>query len=179
MAATRRAPTRHPQRPPAQGKRQRVTEPVLRPADVRQILRDLAVNIAPADLQRLISKEMHLREQAALLQDPRLSLLRSQVETALDCLRDHVDGRCPQIPYYTIGLLAAGIFYFGDTLDVIPDFLPRIGRLDDALVMSVVCELARAGLERYCVWKNRPLEAVFGAPRRRQALVPTYPDRRV
>jgi uncharacterized membrane protein YkvA (DUF1232 family) len=167
MAGTRRrststhqAPTRSPRRA-----RRPVTEPVLRPADVRQILRDLGINIAPADLQRLLSNEAHLRHQAVLLEDPKLALLRSQVETALDCLRDHVDGRCPQIPYYTVGLLAAGIYYFGDTLDVIPDFLPRIGRLDDALVMSVACDMARAGLERYCVWKGRPLAAVFGVKR--------------
>ena len=177
MAGTRRPPTRQKQQRPARSTIRAVAEPVLRTADVRQILRDLAVNIAPADLQRLMGTETHLREQAALLQDPKLSLLRSQVETALDCLRDHVDGRCPQIPYYTVGLLAAGIYYFGDTLDVIPDFLPRIGRLDDALVMSVACALARSGLERYCVWKNRPLAAVFGAPRQ-QPPAPTSSGRR-
>ena len=32
--------------------------------------------------------------------------------------------------------------------------LPRIGMIDDALVMAVACELGRDGIKRYCVWKG-------------------------
>jgi len=42
------------------------------------------------------------------------------------CLKDHAAGRCPQIPYYSISLLAAGVTYLADQLDFVPDFLPRI-----------------------------------------------------
>ena len=82
-------------------------------------------------------------------------MLGEQLSVALDCLRDHVDGACPQIPYYTISLLAAAVSYFADELDVIPDFLPRVGHLDDAVVMAMAYELGRDGLRRYCAWKGR------------------------
>lgn len=130
-------------------------EPLLSPDDARTILFDLATRLAPADVAALITEEHRLRERAAQLKGEHLVLLRGQVDLALECLRDHVDGACPQIPYYTIALLAAGIYYFTDELDIIPDFLPGVGRLDDAMVMAIAYRLAADGVRRYCAWKGR------------------------
>jgi len=133
------------------------TVPLLNRDDLRTILFDLATRLAPADVDSLMEREDTLRRQAADLTSDDLSLLREEVALALDCLRDHVAGDCSQIPYYTIALLAAGMYYFADQLDVIPDFLPGIGRLDDAAVMAMACELAKDGLQRYCDANSRPL----------------------
>ena len=124
--------------------------PLLERADIRTIVFDLATRLAPTDVVTLMEREDTLRKQAAGIKSKEFTLLREEVSVALDCLRDHVAGDCPQIPYYTIALLAAGLYYFGDDLDVIPDFLPGIGRLDDAAVMAMACELAKDGLQRYC-----------------------------
>jgi len=139
----------HPRKRPPQR-----AAPLLKADDVRQILRDLATQIAPADVVDLLAHEQPLRARADALPLP---LLRAQLQLALDCLRDHCDAACPQIPYYTIAMLAAAAYYFADDLDVIPDFLPRIGRLDDAVVMAMAFHLAEAGITRYCTWKGRPL----------------------
>jgi len=125
-------------------------QPILRRSDVRQILRDLADRIAPADVESLLSREEDVRGRAGALEGPRLALLRDQTLLAIDCLRDHLNGTCPQIPYYSIAILGAAVSYFASELDVIPDFLPKIGRLDDALVMALACQLAAADLQRYC-----------------------------
>jgi uncharacterized membrane protein YkvA (DUF1232 family) len=141
-------------RRPAAASKHAGSSPVLSVADVRTILHDLATQMAPADVAALMSDEQTLRERAGELPAPQLTLLRAQLELALDCLRDHLDGACPQIPYYTIALLAAAVSYFSNELDVVPDFLPRVGRLDDAVVMAMACQLADAGLRRYCTWKG-------------------------
>ncbi len=124
--------------------------PMLRRSDVRATLLDLATQIAPADVATMVGREADLRRRAMALRAPELELLRSQLNLALDCLRDHVAGRCPQIPYSTISLLAAGVCYFADELDLVPDFLPRIGRLDDGAVMALAFQIGRPGVERYC-----------------------------
>ncbi len=95
-----------------------------------------------------------IRERAAQLPGPPGRRMRAELDLALLCLKDHHAGVCPQIPYYAISLLAAGVAYLADQLDFVPDFLPRIGMLDDALVMEIATELAGAGLKRYCVWKG-------------------------
>ena len=136
--------------------------PLLSRADVRTILYELANRLAPADLTALLETESQLRDRAAHLQAEDLSVLGEQLSVALDCLRDHADGACPQIPYYTISLLAAAVSYFADELDVIPDFLPRVGHLDDAVVMAMAYELGRDGLRRYCAWTGRDAHTLLG-----------------
>jgi len=134
---------------------------LLEPSDLRALLFEVANRIAPADVATLMAHEAGLRADAARITSGHLALLRRQLELALDCLHDHVRGECPQIPYYTISLLAAAVYYFTDKLDVIPDFLPRIGRLDDAAVMALACQLTAEGLRRYCDWKGRTVDAVL------------------
>ena len=151
-----------PQRPtkarPSRPKRRPASkppaEPLLRPSDVRTIVSDLCTQLAPADVAALMNEEKTLRARAAELPTPHLSLLRDQLGLALDCLRDHLDGRCPQIPYYTISLIGAALLYFTDEFDAIPDFLPEIGHLDDAVVMAMAFELGADGLRRYCDFKD-------------------------
>jgi len=126
------------------------TSPILDASDLRKILSDVATQLAPGDLETLMAGEVELRARAASLPKQQLPLLREQVNLALDCLSDHLNGLCPQIPYYTVALLGAAVYYFNDELDVIPDFLPGVGRLDDAAVMAMACDLAHAGLRRYC-----------------------------
>lgn len=123
-------------------------------ADIVRAVVELANKLAPADVGDLLGSESMIRERAAQLSGAPGRTLRAQLDLALLCLKDHAAGRCPQIPYYSISLLAAGVVYLADQLDLVPDFLPRIGMIDDALVMAVACELGRDGLARYCVWKG-------------------------
>lgn len=156
--------TPHTPAPRASDKKSRSTPtpvPLLDRADIRTILYELANRVAPADVTALLETEGELRHRAAGLQSDDLRLLGEQLSLALDCLRDHVAGACPQIPYYTITLLAAAVSYFADELDVIPDFLPRVGQLDDAVVMAMAYELGRDGLRRYCAWKGLDASALL------------------
>lgn len=137
--------------------------PILSAGDVRAILQDLTATVAPGDVEDLLELEERLRARAASLDSPHLEQLRVQVDFALDFLRDHIDGECPQVPYSTVSLLTAGICYFADEMDVIPDFLPGVGRLDDAAVMQMAFEMAEDGIRRYCTAKGRPVEHLFRA----------------
>ncbi len=139
--------------------------PLLRAGDVRTIVQDLAATVAPGDVADLLELEELLRQRAASLQAPELALLRTQLDFALDFLRDHLDGACPQIPYSTVSLLTAAVCYFADEVDVIPDFLPGVGRLDDAVVMLMAFEMAADGIRRYCTWKGLPMAPLFGGRR--------------
>ena len=146
------------------------TTPLLAPEDVKVILREMAVQLAPADVEEVMSQEDSIRKRAAGLPADGFPLLAAQLDVACDCLRDHLDGVSPQIPYYAVALLAAGVIYFVDEVDAVPDFLPRIGKLDDAAVMAMACELAADGLRRYCDFKGRPMPVApaVAAPARRR-----------
>jgi uncharacterized membrane protein YkvA (DUF1232 family) len=141
----------------------RAGPPVLTERELRAAVLELANTLAPADVGDLLAEEAALRDRAAALDGPPGTLLRTQLDLALACLHDHAAGRCPQIPYYTISVLAAGLAYLVDELDLIPDFLPQIGTLDDALVMAMACRLGADGLRRYCTFKEIDPTPALGA----------------
>jgi uncharacterized membrane protein YkvA (DUF1232 family) len=141
---------------------------LLKTSDIRTILDESARRIAPADIATLLDGAAELRQRAAELRCGELPLLGEQLDFALECLHDHLEGSCPQIPLYTISLLGAGVMYFCDQVDVIPDFLPHIGKLDDAAVMAMAFRLARDGVERYAAWKGREVAALIPSVGRRR-----------
>lgn len=141
--------------------------PLFSPSDVRRAVVELADILAPADLGPLLVEEPTLRARAAQLEGSVGEVLRAQIDLALVCLRDHQAGACPQIPYRTISLLAAGIAYMTTSLDLIPDFLPGKGTLDDAMVMMATIHLSRDGVRRYCTWKGIATEPALATVRAR------------
>jgi uncharacterized membrane protein YkvA (DUF1232 family) len=125
----------------------------LRPADFRAYLRAKAETIAPADVARLAAHASDLRARAVRHASDH-PLLARRLALAVDLVGDHMAERCPQIPYYTVALLAAALYYFVAPIDVVPDFLPGVGMSDDALVIELAVGLGAAGVERYLAWKG-------------------------
>jgi uncharacterized membrane protein YkvA (DUF1232 family) len=138
----------------------------LESTDFTAYLREHADQLAPGDLRTLLAQAKAIRSRAAQ-EEMRHPRVPRQVNLAMDIVTDHAKGRCPQIPYYTIAVLATALLYFTDPLDAIPDWIPTVGKTDDALVLELAFNLARPGVERYCAWKDIPTAGVlYQAPER-------------
>ncbi|GIW40635.1 MAG: hypothetical protein KatS3mg076_1212 [Candidatus Binatia bacterium] len=134
------------------------------PEDVRTYLWGRALEIAPRDLLRVASRRGEL-ERLARTEASKHPLFARQLRLAGRILDDHVRGRCPQIPYGAVILLAAACLYALQAVDVVPDFLPE-GRADDALVMALAFEMARPGVVRYCEAFSVPADVFAPGDRR-------------
>ena len=77
-------------------------------------------------------------------------------EASLVCsmLNDYICKRYTQIPSATVITLLAAVLYFVSPLDIIPDFLPLIGHLDDMIIFGFIQDAARADLKKYEKWKK-------------------------
>ena len=125
----------------------------IRRSDVVAFIDQHAAEIAAPDVVALAARGETLRAKTAALDPGRFRDFHVQITEAVACLEDYVAGKCPQIPYHTIAVLAAALFYVQRQVDAVPDFLPRLGAVDDALVMAVASDMAAAGLARYKAWK--------------------------
>lgn len=139
-----------------------VPEPLITRAELRRVLLELASTLAPGDVGDLLGEEATLRARASTLGGKPGEVFRTQLDLALACLHDHNAGEIPQIPFYTISLLTAAVAYLADDLDIIPDFLPDRGTIDDALVLAMACSLGESGLRRYCAWKEIDANTALG-----------------
>ena len=163
-----KAPTKNRTRKVAPSRKRSAPAGWLTRRDLEQIVDELACAVAPRDVEAIVQREKILRAKIAELDDE-LGWLRRQLSLLFDCLRDFQAGQCPQIPFSTVALSAAAILYFSNEVDLAPDFLPRLGKLDDAAVVTVAMDRARKGLDRYCAATGRRLEDYFppaqGRPR--------------
>ena len=71
-----------------------------------------------------------------------------------ELLRDRVAGVYREIPWTTIAALTGALIYVLSPIDLILDFIPGIGFLDDAIVIGLAIRLALPDLEKYRAWKT-------------------------
>ena len=123
-------------------------DPLLSAADFEIHLRAHSARIAPADVTALVGHASALRARLAGERSVH-PILAERAGIALQLLADHCHGSCPQIPYSTVSLLATALYYYLAPMDVIPDFIPRAGTADDAIVLDIAWQLAAPGIQRY------------------------------
>jgi uncharacterized membrane protein YkvA (DUF1232 family) len=63
-------------------------------------------------------------------------------------------GRYTFVPWRTIVLSIAAIIYFVNPFDLIPDFIPIVGFLDDAGVLAFVIQSVRKDIDRFLDWER-------------------------
>jgi uncharacterized membrane protein YkvA (DUF1232 family) len=90
----------------------------------------------------------------------RFGQLIRRVELAVECLRDVARGQY-RLPWKTVAALGAALAYFLSPIDLIPDFIPLTGFLDDAAVLGIVFAAAEADLRGYCDWRGLDPTAYF------------------
>ena len=59
-----------------------------------------------------------------------------------------------EVPWPTIAIALGAIIYFVNPFDAIPDFIPGVGYLDDALVIGVTVKSIRTALDAFRVWEK-------------------------
>ncbi|HIF5954411.1 TPA: YkvA family protein [Vibrio parahaemolyticus] len=82
-----------------------------------------------------------------------LSKLWNDIKLMVNRITDYVKGDYTEVPWRVIAAITGAIVYFASPIDVIPDFIPVVGYLDDALVIKLALDLASEDLIEYKRWK--------------------------
>ncbi|MBR4189618.1 MAG: DUF1232 domain-containing protein [Kiritimatiellae bacterium] len=75
-------------------------------------------------------------------------------------LKDWMAGRYPAVPWTVVATLVGALLYVLSPLDLIPDFIPGFGYVDDASVFAVALSLAGADMAKYREWKRQRAETI-------------------
>ena len=78
----------------------------------------------------------------------------NKIQLLISLLKDYFSGEYPYVSRGHIVLMLAGIIYFILPFDFSPDFIPGIGYIDDAFVLSIITRQLIYILEEYETWKD-------------------------
>lgn len=70
-------------------------------------------------------------------------------------LKDRATGKYTETPWRTIASIVGALLYVLSPFDLIPDFIPLAGYLDDATVFAFVLSIAQDDLNRYREWRKK------------------------
>ena len=84
-----------------------------------------------------------------------------RIELLVMLLKDWGGKKYKEVPWTTIAAVAFAILYFVNPFDLIPDFIPGVGYLDDIAVLALVFMSIEYELKKYAQWKGLNLEDYF------------------
>ena len=117
-----------------------------------RVLRD-AKNVTERDAERLVKRQRELEDKLKGLPE-KLRKLVLQVKLLYELIRAYVDGSYREVPWASIAMAVAATVYFLSPIDLIPDAIPVIGLLDDALVVRFTLGAIQSDLRAFCEWKG-------------------------
>jgi uncharacterized membrane protein YkvA (DUF1232 family) len=88
--------------------------------------------------------------------NPPSSLLKvwNDIKLMISLITDYTKGNYKDVPWNVIAAVTVAVIYFISPIDVIPDFIPVVGYLDDLAVLKLALEFANDDLIAYKEWKN-------------------------
>jgi len=102
-------------------------------------------------IQAALNKAYQHREQ--------MTKVWSELMTLVRMVRAWSRGEYKRLPGKTILMALAAVIYFLDPLDLIPDFIPGIGYLDDATVIAFVFSSIHKDLLNFLDWERQKNES--------------------
>ena len=104
----------------------------------------------------------HLLDQAAAKAHKQHSTLREvwgDFCELLGLLRAWASGKYSVVPWKSLLLGIAAVLYFVNPFDLVPDFLPLTGLVDDVAVLAFVLKSLQKDLARFRNWQQAQTES--------------------
>ena len=68
-------------------------------------------------------------------------------------IKDYFKGNYRDVSWWSILVFVSGIVYLFIPMDILPDFIPLIGQIDDALILLICLYFLERDLYKYKEWK--------------------------
>ena len=114
-----------------------------------EFIRESAREIRQADVAEMVGQATELRSK---FDGPTLLRFRDEAFQVISLIEDFEAGRYQRVPYWSLAVMTFAMRYVLKPIDIIPDAVPILGRLDDALVLSQCLSMVETDLREYRIW---------------------------
>lgn len=102
------------------------------------------------DVDKALSNEDQIKKKLSIL-----GKFKEQVTLLFAMLKDFKNKKYTEVPWQSIAAITFALLYLLNPLDLVPDFIPIIGYLDDASIIGLTLKMVAEDLEAYKLWKEK------------------------
>lgn len=78
----------------------------------------------------------------------------SMIPVMISLVKNYAQRKYNTVPYGTILAVLSALIYFLSPIDIIPDFIPLAGYLDDMAVVGLCMNMVKTDIETYDKWRQ-------------------------
>jgi len=108
-------------------------------------------NVTEDDVSGVLDKEEAILGKA---HGP-LEKFAHNIKLLFSLIKDYASGNYREIPWTTIAAIIGALLYIFSPIDLVPDFIPVAGLLDDAAVFGLCLKGIGHDLKKYELWKKQ------------------------
>jgi len=134
---------------------------------IEEEFRKRVEEVSERDIKRAVEESDRIVSKTA-----ESSILRrelAKVKLLVSALKDYWNEEYREIPYGTIAAIVVALIYILSPIDLIPDFIPVLGQMDDLAMLMLVWKLISEDIREYALWKieqgeenvRKPYEEAF------------------
>ena len=111
-----------------------------------------AANINDRDIQKVMDRASDITQK--VVNSTSLKRFINDVGLLISMIKDFLSGTYRKMPFWVIGSVVFALLYVLSPIDLIPDFIPVIGLVDDAAVLGLCLTLVEKDIQTYQNWKE-------------------------
>lgn len=108
-------------------------------------------NYSEADMNKVFDNESKIMGK---MNDDQLAEFMDDVKLFFMMLKDFFTKKYTEVPVGTIMAIVGSLLYVLSPIDIIPDFIPIIGYLDDAAVLALCMKFVKYDVDQYKAFKD-------------------------
>ena len=131
-----------------------------KPIDTDTVSRFRAYRNSRKEAERILGSQDRVEKILRKLEEklkkiPKAGKILSGVPTYISLLRSYIRREYPVLPAASAAAILGALIYVLSPVDFIPDLIPGMGFLDDALVLTAVIGSVKADVDPYLEWRDR------------------------
>ena len=111
-----------------------------------------AADVNDEDIQKVMDRASDITQK--VVNSAPLKRFINDVRLLISMIKDSFSGTYQHLPVWVIGSVVFALLYVLSPIDLIPDFIPVIGLMDDAVVLGLCFALAEKDIQKYREWKE-------------------------